>query len=67
MLFAAGWLQRAETRLGTPDYDNRYLNFARDLTQKINAKKRRAAWASSSGKSSAGGRTIFPATTSTAR
>jgi predicted hotdog family 3-hydroxylacyl-ACP dehydratase len=39
LYFAAGWLQRAESRLATPGYDNRYLNFARDLTRKVIAKK----------------------------
>jgi hypothetical protein len=39
MYYAAGWLQRAETKLATPGYDNRYLNFASDLTRKVIAKK----------------------------
>ncbi|MDQ3813959.1 MAG: hypothetical protein M3347_08410 [Armatimonadota bacterium] len=39
LLFAAGWLQRAEMRLRTPGYDDRYLTFARDLTQKVERKK----------------------------
>lgn len=39
LLFAAGWLQRAENALKTPGYEDRYLKFARDLMEKIEKKK----------------------------
>lgn len=39
MLFAAAWLQRAESKLGNVTYDERYLRFARDLTLQVEKKK----------------------------